>query len=319
MKIKSYLKSEFPLINECYQFVKWELKRPQQQRKQRKFYEMTDEERRNLCAAQFFEHRGKVLDWNHLETLSEKIQWAKLYDHDPRRTRLADKYAVRSWVAETIGEEYLVPIYGMWERYQDIEWEKLPNQFVLKTNHGSGDAVIVRDKSKRTLQERMKCYRKIQGAMDSDFSTRNCEMHYHGIPRKIIAEELLGDGTEDIPDYKFICFDGNPVCCWVDRDRYVNHCRDFYDMEWNHLPWALAYPNYSKENPKPVNYEKMIELAKILSKSFPFVRVDMYNLDGKIYFGEMTFTSCNGTDRFNPKEIDKKLGDMWHLDMHAGG
>lgn len=315
MSLKEYLKTSFPTLNECYQFAKWELQRPGQRRKQEAFYKLNDEQLRALCAEQYYRYSGKTLDWNHLEMLFEKMQWAKLYDHDPRRTRLADKYAVRSWVAETIGEEYLVPLYGVWDRYQDIEWEKLPKQFVLKTSHGSGDAVIVRDKNNRTFREKLECYRKIQKAMETDLSTVLCELHYHDIPHRIIAEELLGDGSADVPDFKFFCFDGNPVCCWVDRDRRTNHCRDFYDMEWNHLPWTLSHPNSAKENPKPQNYEEMIELAKKLSKGFSFVRVDLYNLNGKIYFGEMTFTSGSGVTRFRPDEANKMLGDMWHLEM----
>lgn len=318
MKAKSFLKSEFPLLNECYQYVRWELKRPQQKRNQKEFFELTDAQRIELCEQQYFQKLGRKLDWNHLETFNEKIQWEKMFDHDPQRTRLADKYAVRRWVAETIGEEYLVPIYGMWERYQDIEWEKLPNQFVLKTNHGCGDTVIVKDKNKMNLQERLECRRKLIGSMETDFSAKNCEMHYRNIPRKIIAEKLLGNGAEEASDYKFFCFDGKPVVCWIDRNRHSNHCRDFYDMQWNHLPWRRELPNYPGENPPPCNFDKMIELAKKLSEGFAQVRVDLYNLNGIIYFGEMTFTSGAGYGKFQPAEVDKIMGEWWQFDTHQG-
>lgn len=313
--MKEELKEQFPLLFQCYKLARWELSRPMNRRAQKKFHAMTDEERRSRIAEQYSAKTGCKLDWEHLEGFAEKMQWAKLYDEDERKPLLTDKYAAREWVAQKIGQEYVVPLYGAWERYSDIEWDKLPNQFVLKTSHGCADVVIVKDKRRWPLAERLACYRVLNRAMERDYSAYAGEMHYHKIKHRIIAEQMLNNHGQELRDYKFSCFDGTPICCGVDYDRATNHTRNYYDMQWNRLDWVRYCPNNPKGEPKPKNFDKMVEIVKILSKGFPQVRVDLYNLDGKIYFGEMTFTSGAGLVHFQPESVEKMLGQMWHLDM----
>jgi len=256
---------------------------------------------------------GHSLDWSNLVTYTEKMQWEKMYRRDPIKTQLTDKYAVRAWVAERIGEEYLVPLLGVWDKFEEIDFNKLPQQFVLKTNHGSGTNVIVKDKRQLNLK-RTKCI--INDWMRIDFGYfTGFELHYSEIPRRIIAEKYLETDRGELQDYKFLCFDGKTHYCWVDMGRYSTHTRNVYDLDWNLQPWNQAFYGVSKEPiPKPRNFEKMIELATVLSAGFSHVRVDLYNVDGRIYFGEMTFTNGSGLDPIVPQEYDRMLGDLWRID-----
>ena len=268
-----------------------------------------------VALAKAYEQKiGHPLDWHHLETYTEKMQWEKLYDKNPLKTQLSDKYLVRQWIKEKIGDEYLIPLLGVWDCFDDIDFDKLPNQFVLKTNHGTGTNLIVKDKTKLK-------YRKAKQAFDDwmemDFAfTNNYQLHYSSINRKIIAEKYLETDLGELQDYKFLCFDGVPRFCWVDLGRYSNHTRTVFDMDWKQQPWTQAEYGVSKEPiPKPKNFEKMIELAKLLSQGFSHVRVDLYNINGIIYFGEMTFTNGSGLDKIIPEEYDAVLGKMWNLPM----
>jgi len=253
---------------------------------------------------------GHPIHWDDLQCYTEKMQWEKLYHEDPRKAQLSDKYLVRQWVRETIGEEYLIPLLGVWDRFEDIPVPQLPCQFVLKTNHGSGTNIIVKDKAECNWRQIRK---KINDWMQMDFAyTTYFEMHYSQIQRKIIAEKYLETDQGELQDYKFLCFDGKPAFCWVDLGRYGNHTRTVFDMRWEKQPWSQVYGT-AESIPKPQNFEKMIEIATILSQGFAHVRVDLYNVDGKIYFGEMTFTNGSGMDPIVPQEYDYVLGQMWHL------
>lgn len=269
--------------------------------------------------AKLFEERfGRPLDWYNLHSYNEKLQWEKLFHEDPVKTILADKYRVREWVSERIGDEYLIPLIGVWNNADEIQFEDLPRSFVLKTNCASGDVVVVKDKNTLTKKDitRIKC--KLNFYLRYDWGYQSFELHYSKIKPLIIAEELLPSGDSDVPDYKFTCFDGQPYCCRVDAGRYHRHRRNTYDLEWNLLPWnAGLFQNIEYDLPKPKNFELMVELARKLSKGLPQVRADFYNVDGKIYFGEMTLTSGSGFEPFVPESMDYTLGEMWNQECRV--
>lgn len=266
----------------------------------------------SLLGIDYFIKTGKLLDWNHLTTYSEKMQWAKLYDSTPLKTKLTDKYTVREWVTELIGGDFLIPLLGVWGKFDDIPFDSLPSEFILKTNHGSGYVEIIRDKTKinkKLLKLKFDEWMQVKYAYRNGF-----EMQYLPIPPKIMAEKLITTDTVDLPDYKFLCFDGKPYYCWVDIDRFSGHKRNVYDMDWNLQSWNHAYYHNSPlKLEKPLNFEEMVRIASILSRGFSHVRVDLYNVQGKIYFGEMTFTNSSGFKVAIPEEYDLELGKLWDL------
>lgn len=260
----------------------------------------------------YYKKIGRKLDWNNLKAYTEKMQWAKLHDATPIKTKLSDKYLVREWVAERIGEEYLIPLIGVWDSFNDIDFNTLPNQFVLKTNHGSGTVFVVKDKN--TFDKKL-CKKLFDDWMHTDYSyVFGLEMQYTNIERKIIAEQYMDSKDNELQDYKFLCFDGKPHFCWVDFDRFTNHTRNVYNLNWELQPWnQYTYGNSAKTIDKPDNFDKMVEIASNLCQGFAHVRVDLYNLNGKIYFGEMTFTNGSGYECIVPDEYDFKLGEMWNI------
>lgn len=242
------------------------------------------------------------------------MQWAKLYDTDDRKVICADKYLVRDWVRERIGAQYLIPLLGVYDRYSDIEFKGLPNQFVIKSNHGAGDIYVVRNKAGMTQLEKFRMRSMIEYGLRFDLSSRFCEMHYGKINPKIIVEQFVDSGKEDIPDFKFLCFDGVPYFVWVDIGRSGDHRRNVYDMNWQLQDWIQHYPNTDEPIPCPPHFDEMVQLARRLSEGFAHVRIDLYNVDGRIYFGEMTFTNGGGMKRITPEEADKMLGNLWKID-----
>ena len=257
---------------------------------------------------------GKKLNLQNPQTFNEKIQWLKLYDSTPIKTMLADKYLVREWVNEKIGEEYLIPLLGVWDKFDDIDFDKLPEKFVLKANHGCGWNIIVKDKNNFNINDAKK---KFDVWMNTNYAFKNgLELHYKNIAPKIIAEKYI-ENDEGLLDYKFLCFNGKVKYVWVDTDRFTAHKRDIFDLDWNHLPFTIKFPNAKKTPGKPKRLKEMIELATELSKGFAHVRVDFYEVDSKIYFGEVTFTSGSGIEKFCPEEYDLKLGQMIELPNKA--
>lgn len=257
---------------------------------------------------------GYELDWTNLESYTEKMQWAKLYEVLPEKSRLADKYAVREWVKEKIGEEFLIPVLGVWDDFDKIDFERLPKSFVLKVTNGSGTNIIVKDKDKLDkviAKARITYWMKVDRSYIKGFET-----HYSKIKPRIIAEQYIEHEGEDLQDYKFLCFDGKVYYCWVDVGRYHEHKRNVYDLNWNLQTWnQYNYGNTDGEIPKPENFEKMVKLAGVLCQGFSHVRVDFYNVEGKIYFGEMTFTNGSGFEPIEPRSADIELGKLWNLNM----
>ena len=259
---------------------------------------------------------GKNLNLENPKTFNEKIQWLKLYDNSPLKTKLADKYLVREWIEEQIGSEYLIPLLGVWNNFDEIDFDKLPEKFVLKANHGSHWNIIVKDKSKL---DKSKAKKKFDKWMARDYTFKaGLELQYRGIKPKIIAEKFIEDTNGELNDYKIMCFNGEPKFVWVDCGRYSNHTKNIYDLNWNLQPFKMTYPISKTPIARPENLDKMIELAKILCKDRAFVRVDFYNVDGKISFGEMTFTAMSGTDKFEPEKYDLELGNMLTLPEKKG-
>lgn len=263
-------------------------------------------------AKQYYEKVGKNIDWKNLQTYTEKMQWAKIYDKDPRKTIFSDKVKVRDYVRNTIGDEYLIPVYGVWKDYDEIDFSQLPQKFVLKTNNGSNTNVIVKNKSIINHRELRKKFRRW---LKTDYSLLcGFELQYRNIEPRIIAEKYIETLDGDLRDYKFLCFNGTVYYCWVDIGRYAEHKRNVYDLNWNLQPWnQFTYGNYDGNIERPKNFEKMIEIAEKLCYGFSHVRVDLYNVNGKIYFGEMTFTNGSGFEPIIPEEYNKMLGDLWDL------
>ena len=238
----------------------------------------------------------------------------KLYDRKPLYTQLVDKYKVRKYISETIGEEYLIPLIGVWDNFDDINFDKLPNKFVLKCNHDSGGLIICKDKSKLNIEESR---RKINRSLKTNYYYMWREWPYKEIKAKIICEEYLINENGGIPtDYKFYCFNGKPMYCQVVRGRYVDHTIDFYDIDWNLMKFTnlknggIPYKHSKYKYKKPIEYSKMLQIAKTLSTDFAFVRVDLYLSNKKIYFGELTFYPFAGFDTLDLEEWNIKFGDM---------
>ena len=255
---------------------------------------------------------GKPLDLNNTRTFAEKLYWLKIFDATPIKSRLADKYLVRSWVAEKIGDEYLIPLLGVWDDFDDINFDDLPDQFVLKCNHGSAMNIICRDKKTFDMQNARE---KLNAWLAFDFATWFLELHYSRIDRKIIAEKFLSDGTaSDINDYKFWCFDGRVEYVQVDRNRSTDHVQKFYSVDWEPLDMIISgHKLDTAVSEKPPMLEKMLKIAETLSVGFGIVRVDLYCLGDKIYFGEMTFTPLAGYIQWKPQEVDHLIGNLVKL------
>lgn len=259
---------------------------------------------------------GYKLNLDNPKTFSEKLQWLKLYNRKPEYTQMVDKYEVKKYVANIIGNEYIIPTLGVWDRFDDIDLDKLPNQFVLKTTHGGGNngVVICRDKSKLDKDAARK---RLNKSLRMSIYDLLKEWPYKDVKRRIIAEEYLECiGNTDLVDYKFYCFNGQPLYCQVIKDRNSKETIDFFDQEWNHQVFYGLNPKAIQSSypiDRPINYDKMVEVASKLSHNIPFARVDLYNIEGKIYFGEITFFPASGFGVFTPSEWDRKLGNLIKL------
>lgn len=263
---------------------------------------------------------GKWPDLKHPKTYNEKLTWLKLHDHNPEYTRMVDKYEAKNYVANIIGEEYIIPTLAVWEKAEDIDFDKLPDKFVLKATHDSGRVIICKDKSKLNKEEAIAEMKK---SLKRDFYAVTREWPYKNVKPRIIAEELLepNDGN-DISDFKVHNFNGIPKFILVCKDRFkeAGLTEDFFDTNWNHIEVKRpGYPNASVLENKPEELEKMLQISEKLSKDFPFIRTDFYSLEDKLYFGEITLYPASGAFPFEPEYYDDIFGKDLVISELGGG
>jgi len=253
-------------------------------------------------------HTQRELNIEKPKTLFEKIQWLKLYDSMPVKARLADKYLVREWVAQQIGQEYLIPLLGVWDSFDEIDYDALPDQFVMKLNHSSHDAFLVENREIRSIIKKNRITDLEERLRRRYGFKAGFEIHYNAISPRIIAEERLMDPEGNLLEYRFFCIHGEPRFVMVDKKTKSDLYRSCFDMDWNSVKYQERYDPVSPKPEKPENYDEMCDIARKLSKEFAFVRVDLYNIKGRIYFGEMTFTPSSGLPG----------GIFLHVDLYYG-
>lgn len=262
----------------------------------------------------------KKMNLENPTTYNEKLQWLKLYDRRPEYTTMVDKYAVKEYVANIIGEEYIIPTLGVWDKFDDIDFDLLPDQFVLKCTHDSGTVVICRDKSTFDIKAAKK---KINGRLYYNYFYEHREWPYKNVKPRIIAEKYMEDNeTQELRDYKFFCFDGKAKAMFIASDRFtpgVETKFDFFDMDYNHLDFTNGHPNADVYPEKPDCFEKMKELSEMVSANIPHCRVDFYVVNSKIYFGEITFFHWSGLMPFNPSKWDEIFGSWINLPSIQNG
>ena len=254
---------------------------------------------------------GKSLDLENPKTFNEKLQWIKLYDHKPIYTTMVDKYAVKGYVADRIGQQHIIPTLGVWDRFEDIDFTTLPEQFVLKCTHDSGGLVICKDKSKLDMQTARK---KIKKSLATNYYYVAREWPYKNVKPRIIAEKYMVDdsGTE-LRDYKVMCFGGEPKIIQYHMGRFGCHTQDLYDASWNKLDVIQGMPMSDVVLEKPVFLEEMLELSAKLSAGIPHIRVDWYYVQDQLYFGELTFFDGSGFYDFEPEEWNAIAGSWIQL------
>ena len=275
---------------------------------------------RDYLTAQYRVRMHRELDLENPRLFSEKLQWLKLHDHNPLYTQLVDKYRVRDYIAQKVGEEYLIPLLGVWDDPDEIDFDALPDQFVLKCNHNSGTGMcICRDKSGLDAHTVRKNLRR---GLKENFYLRCREWPYKDVPRKIIAEKFMPyePGKNGLDDYRFFCFHGEPRMIYVYQTEAASSknkpsvlSRDIFDTDWNHLPFCQKSGNAETEPLPPVNFEKMLELSRRLSENMTFLRVDFYEIRGRVYIGELTLYPFGGFAPFEPAEWDQKIGEWLTL------
>ena len=266
----------------------------------------------------YFSISGKWMDLKNPKGFNEKQNWLKLHDKHPEYTYLVDKYAVRNHIDTILGEEHLFPLLGKWKSFDDIDFNALPNSFVLKCNHDSGSTRIIRDKTSLSEGELEKIKSSFDAKLKKNSFYAGREYPYKGIKeRYILAESLMVDENQpekSVEDYKFFCFNGEPKVMFIATDRATDCRFDFFDMDFNHLDIKNLHPNADKLIAKPEKFEEMKEIAAKLSRGMKFVRIDLYQLNGRIYFGEYTFFHGGGFAPFYPNEWEQKLGSWINLE-----
>ena len=271
---------------------------------------MSDE---RFLKKEYYLAMGKTLNLNTPKTFNEKLQWLKLYNRKPQYTMMVDKYAVKQYVANKIGSQYIIPTLGVWNHFDEIDFDELPNQFVLKCTHDSGGIVICKDKlklDKRAAKQKLEYYLKRK------YYYVHREWPYKNVKPRIIAEKYMSnDNGEDLNDYKLMCFNGQVKATFVSSDRFSEDGLKvtFYDTNWKRMPLERHYPASKTDIARPKTYDEMLILAEKLAFQIPFVRVDFYEVHGRVYFGELTFFPGSGYEEFTPEEWDKKLGDWINL------
>ena len=256
----------------------------------------------------------KKLNLDDPQTFNEKLQWLKIHDHNPMYTTMVDKCDAKEYVSNIIGNEYIIKTLGVWNRFEDIDFSTLPDQFVLKSTHDSGGVVIVHDKKNMDLK---KAKHTLKKSLKKKFYLLGREWPYKNVKPRIIAEEYMEDTeSKELRDYKFFTFNGKVKALFIASERQKEGEEtkfDFFDENGNHLPIKNGHPNAEVMPDLPKNFEKMKELSEKLSKGIPHLRVDFYEVNGKPYFGELTFSHWSGLVPFDPEEWDKKFGDWIEL------
>jgi len=256
----------------------------------------------------------KKFNWKNPQTFNEKIQWLKAKDHNPIYPILADKYAVRKIIADTIGEQYLIPLVGgPWTSFDEIDFSALPDRFVLKCTHDSGGVVICHDKSKLDLTAARE---KIEKSLKRNYYWSGREWPYRNIQPRIIAEQYMeNESADELMDYKFMMFGGKHLCAFICSNRFAGSKLNvtFFDPAWNRMPFERHYHADPHPLPRPEHYEEMIRISERLSAGLPFVRIDLYEINHKVYFGEITLYPGSGMETFQPEEWDYKLGEWIDL------
>lgn len=258
---------------------------------------------------------GEKLNLAEPKKYNEKLQWLKLYDHNPIYSTIVDKFAVKEYVSKLIGEQYVIKTLGVWDNFDEIDFDALPVQFVLKTTHGGGNTGVVICRDKNTF-DIAAAKDKLNKSLKKDAYLVSREWPYKNVPRRIIAEEYMEDKkTGELRDYKFFCFDGEPKALFVasERQKRDEPCFDFFDTDYNHLDLRCSHPLADIPPEKPDSFAEMLELARVLSKGFPHVRVDLYDINGKPFFGELTLYHWEGLMPFYPEEWNNKFGSWLNL------
>lgn len=257
-------------------------------------------------------HFRRALDWKHPSTFNEKLQWLKLYNRRPEYVMMVDKFQVKDYVASMIGREYIIPTLGVWESASAIDWDSLPDKFVLKCTHDSGGIVICKDRSALDIRA---AARKLDSCLRTRFYYLTREWPYKGVTPRIIAEPYMEDSvSKELVDYKFFCFNGKAKFLFVatDRNKEGEETKfDFFDMDYRHLPVTNGHPNAEVPPAKPERFDEMVRVAEKLSSGIPHVRIDLYQADGRVYFGEMTFFHWSGMVPFSPESWDRVFGECF--------
>ena len=268
----------------------------------------------------FPKYMGYPLDLENPKTFSEKLQWLKVNYRNPIQTVMVDKHEAKNFIAERVGSQYIIPTLAVWDSVEDIDFDALPNQFVLKSTHDSGGIVICKDKSSLDFEA---AKAKLSVSLKRDYSKIAREWAYQNVPRRIIAEEYISElGKNDLLDYKMYSFHGEPKLTVVCSNRFskIGTRMNFYDINWEPMGIHFGhYPPLPTEFPKPATYEEMKRLTAELSKDCPFLRVDFYEIKGRLYIGELTFFPGAGFEKFRPMTKDYELGEWLHLEtVHRG-
>ncbi len=256
------------------------------------------------------------LNLDNPQTFNEKLQWLKLYDRNPQYTILADKYKIKEWIETNIGKQYVIPLLGVYHHFDEINFDKLPNQFVLKCNHDCGSVIICKDKN---TFDKASAKVKLEEHLKMDFFIPYREWCYKNIPRRIICEKYMQNETDsELTDYKFFCFNGVPRFLYVSynlsnwNEAFIN----YMNLDWTPAPFHRPdFQEFKEIPPKPSKFEEMIELSKQIAKEFTFVRVDLFQIDNQIYVSELTFYPGAGIDKFIPEGWDRKIGDLLQLPL----
>lgn len=264
---------------------------------------------------------GYKLNLRNPQTFNEKLQWLKLYNRNPEYTTMVDKYAVKAYVASIIGEEYIIPTLGVWDKPEDIDWDSLPNQFVLKTTHGGGGGGVFICKNKKTFDKEA-AISKLNQSLASDIYKSLREWPYKNVPKRIIAEKYMAPdiGNSDLLDFKFYCFDGIPKLIMVAGGRHSSDKRfAYYDTQWNPINLQWGAPRPDKDFEKPEQLQHMLKTASQLANNLPHARIDLYCIGHNVFFGEITMFDASGLEKINPTDIDTYLGSLVKLPIKNGG